>query len=262
MTWWQMMLPWEFSPLLMVATALTALWYYRHRAAATGWQQGAFWTGLALLYGVSHTGFEYYAEHEFFMHRLQHLVLHHAGPFLIVLGLPRPLMRCTSLFRDRLHRGRVGPLIVRFVRIICHPILTAFLFNALVLFWLIPAVHLPAMLDWRLYRVMNLGILINGLLFWAAGLRGVAPWKEDLRVSRQVLLMIAVVPAQIVMGALIFFAPRDLYPVYALCGRAFDGLTSLQDQQIGGLVLWIPGAMMSVAGIVIVLMQRFRQPGL
>ncbi|MDP9108371.1 MAG: cytochrome c oxidase assembly protein [Pseudomonadota bacterium] len=259
MTWSQLLLPWEFSALLCLATALAAMCYYHHRFAATRRQQAAFWLGLALVYVVSHTGFEYYAEHEFFMHRLQHLVLHHLGPFLLVLGLPRALVACTWAPCRRLRSGRLGTLLWRCMSVLCHPVLSALLFNALVVFWLIPAVHFPAMLDWRLYRVMNLSMLINGLLFWAAVLRGLAPGREDLGVSRRVLLMIAVVPAQIVIGALIFFAPRDLYPVYALCGRAFDGLTALQDQQIGGLILWIPGSMMSVAGIVIVLQRRLRQ---
>ena len=41
-----------------------------------------------LLYVSLHTQLDYYAEHQFFIHRLQHLVLHHLGPFLIVLSSP------------------------------------------------------------------------------------------------------------------------------------------------------------------------------
>src|SRR3546814_7022292 len=50
---------------------------------------------------------------------------------------------------------------------------------------------------------------------------------------------------QILIGAIVGLAQHDLYPVYAICGRAF-ALTPLVDQELGGLVVWIPGAMMSV----------------
>lgn len=260
MSWWQALQPWEFSPLLCAVTAVAALLYVHHQSAATGAQRWAFWVGLLLVYGVSHTGLDYYAEHEFFMHRMQHLVLHHLAPFLLVLGLPSVLLQCGMRTDDRAARSRALGLLRNIIRAMCNPWLTTASFNLLVLFWLVPSVHFPAMLDWRLYRVMNLGMLVNGLLFWAAVLRGAAPGHAPLGVPRQILLMIAVVPAQIVMGALIFFAPHDLYPAYALCGRAFHGLTALQDQQIGGLILWIPGSMMSAAGILYVLQQRLRQP--
>ena len=260
MSWRQALQPWEFSPVLCAVTALAALLYWRHRSAATGAQHAAFWSGLVLVYGVSHTGFDYYAEHEFFMHRLQHLVLHHLAPFLIVLGLPSIFFQSYVRTDDGAVQSRTSGMVRNLIRTVCNPWLSAASFNLLVLFWLVPSVHFPAMLDWRLYRVMNYGMLVNGLLFWAAVLRGAAPGHVPLGVLRQILLMIAVVPAQIVMGALIFFAPHDLYPAYALCGRIFHGLTALQDQQIGGLILWIPGSMMSVAGILYVMHRRFRQP--
>lgn len=65
-------------------------------------------------------------------------------------------------------------------------------------------------------------------------------------------MMLALVPPQIVTGALLFLSPRDFYPVYSLCGRAFANLSPLADQQLGGLILWISGPMMSVIGILIV----------
>ena len=58
---------------------------------------------------------------------------------------------------------------------------------------------------------------------------------------------------QIALGALIAFAPRDLYPYYDLCGRLFPSIGALSDQHIGGIVIWIPPAMMSVIGLLLVL---------
>ena len=73
-------------------------------------------------------------------------------------------------------------------------------------------------------------------------------------------MMLAVIPPQIAAGALLFMAPHDLYPVYSLCGRALTGLTSLQEQQLGGMLLWVSGAMMSVIGILIVAAREWSRP--
>jgi putative membrane protein len=233
--WWA--LPWDFSPTIVTLALLSAGWYWRRSRMVPAWRRVSFWLGWAALYSVLQSGLDYYAQHAFFVHRIQHLVLHHAGPFLIALGLPPATF----------NRWGSAPA---WLRRSTHPWVSAALFNGLVLFWLLPAVHLPAMLDGRLYRLMNWSMALNGLLFWILVLRGATPgWRVGA--AQRIGLMLAVVPLQIASGALIFFSTNDLYPGYALCGRAF-GMTALQDQQIGGLILWIPGAMMSVLGILLV----------
>ncbi len=49
------------------------------------------------------------------------------------------------------------------------------------------------------------------------------------------------------------FGTRDLYSFYDLCGRIYPGMGALYDQTVGGLIIWIPTAMMSVLALVLVL---------
>ena len=58
---------------------------------------------------------------------------------------------------------------------------------------------------------------------------------------------------QIVLGAIIGFSSRDLYPYYDLCGRILPAIGAINDQHIGGIIIWIPPAMMSVIGMLLVL---------
>lgn len=74
----------------------------------------------------------------------------------------------------------------------------------------------------------------------------------DLGYGTRVIILLAVMFPQIVLGAYIALGPTDLYDVYAVCGRAFP-LSPADDQLYGGLLTWIPAAMMSVLGAVIVL---------
>src|SRR5579875_1501817 len=86
--------PWDFSWPEFVATAVPLFWYGRGLALTPaaerphGARMASFPVGTALIYTVLQTHFEYAAQHMFFLNRLQHLVMHHLGPFLIALGWP------------------------------------------------------------------------------------------------------------------------------------------------------------------------------
>ncbi len=62
----------------------------------------------------------------------------------------------------------------------------------------------------------------------------------------------AIVPPQILLGAVISLSDGVIYDVYAVCGRAFP-VAAATDQQLGGLLTWIPPAMMSLIGVLLVL---------
>ena len=48
--------------------------------------------GVLSIYIVLQTRIDYYAQHMFFVHRWAHFVLHHAGAFLIALGMGGPVL--------------------------------------------------------------------------------------------------------------------------------------------------------------------------
>ena len=251
------LLPWEPSYCVVFLTVFTALSYiYGGRKARPEiGQMICFWLGLGSLYIVSQTGFDYYAEHQFFVHRIQHNVLHHMAPFLLALsrpratlvaGMPTPIRNmCKAFLRNS--------LVDDVIRILNQPILAVILFITLTGLWLIPSIHFMSMLDWRLYRLMNWGMVINGLMFWNLALNNYALRQETYSVGARIGMMLALIPPQIILGMLIFAAPRDLYPIYVICGRAFAGLDPLADQQMGGLLIWISPAMMSIFGMLVVI---------
>jgi putative membrane protein len=207
---------------------------------------------------ASHTQFDYYAEHEFFIHQLQSLVLHHFGPFLIVLARPKAtLFAGLPLSGKRLIRWFSEWRSIKcLVNVLFHPVVSVSMFVGIIIFWLLPAIHFIAMLDWRVYRLMNWSMALNGLMFWGIVLNSHSLKSPGCRIA----MMLAVIPPQIFMGAIIFFTPFELYPFYTLCGRAFTGISSITDQQIGGLILWMHAALMSGVGVMIVFYQELKQP--
>lgn len=195
------------------------------------------------------THFDYMAQHMFFLNRLQHLGMHHLGPFLIALswpgasiwrGMPIPLRRVVD--DPRLHRV---------LYVLQHPVIAGLLFVGLIDLWLIPVVNFLAMIDPRLYAIMNWSMVVDGLLFWFLVLdpRPSPPARVSFGV--RMLTTVLVMFPQIVMGSYLTFTAHDLYAFYDLCGRLYPTISALNDQHIGGIIVWIPASMMSSAAFML-----------
>jgi putative membrane protein len=257
------LLPYRFSPLIAASFGLVlVLWlrgFARRRDARAG-EAVAFLTGLGLCYVVLHTRFDYYAQYMFFVHRLQHLVLHHLGPFLIALAAPWATLAAgtPAPVRRLLAPVLLHPLVLAGYRFLQHPVVAPVLFVGLIYFWLQPGLHFDAMLDLDLYHLMNWTMLLDGVLFWWLILdpRDPATSAAPAFGTRLVMLFV-IMPPQIILGAWIALSGTGIYDVYDVCGRAWP-LAPEVDQQIGGLLTWIPAAMMSVLGVIAVLVRMRR----
>lgn len=258
-----LLLPWEFGLSWLVFTAGGLALYGRglRRLRADGarlgfWRPFAFVVGVLGIYAVSQTHYDYLAQYMFFTHRIQHLVMHHAAPFLIALAAPWSVLAAgLPSWRPPASVRRPAMAVLKTLyRVLQNPVLAPVLFVGLIYFWLIPSVHFDAMLSRWLYDVMNWSMVIDGILFWWLMLDPVTTRGGLARLgfgARLVILWLIMVP-QIALGAYIALSDRVLFDVYAVCGRAWP-LAPLTDQQIGGLVTWIPAAMMSVLGMLVLI---------
>jgi len=262
--------PWEFSPTVLLACVLPTAAYVRglilaRRAGETSgfWQPLAFFVGLGLIYAALQTYFDYLAQHMFWVHRLQHLILHHLGPFLLALAAPWGIMArgVPRGLRERVLRPLLDNRPVKTLYgFLQNPVVAPLLFVGLIYFWLAPAIHFTAMLDADRYRAMNWGMVVDGILFWWLM---IAPRNANRHANISYLLRIPilfiVMILQIVLGAYISLHESMLYDVYGICGRAW-AIDPMTDQQVGGLLTWIPPAMMCVLAILIVLHHIMHEP--
>jgi putative membrane protein len=249
-------LPWDFSPSFYMAAALTLFWFGRGLALTPAgerpalWRTVAFLLGVAAIWAVLQTRFEYWSQHMFFLNRIQHVVMHHVGPFLVALGGAGGVVRRGMPPRLRQIADSAPAAIA--LRIVQQPVLAAVLFVGLFCFWLVPAVHFRAMIDPRLYALMNWSMVLDGILFWCLVLDPRPRPPARLSYGVRAALALGVMFPQIALGAVVTFSRTDLYPYYDLCGRLFATVSPLNDQHVGGIVIWIPPAMMSVIGLLLV----------
>ncbi|HET8995165.1 MAG TPA: cytochrome c oxidase assembly protein, partial [Acetobacteraceae bacterium] len=240
--------PWDFSWTAFLATGLALLWFLRglartpHAQRIAAWRCLCFLSGLAGFYAVLLTHFEYLAQHAFFLNRVQHVAMHHLCPFLIALSWPGETM--ARGMPPRLLRALSSTPVHRLLRVLQNPWLAYILFEGLLLLWLVPPVTFAAMIDPHLFAVMNASMVIDGLLFWFLVLDPRPPEQAPLRFFTRLLLGFVVIFPQIAAGTVIGGARHDLYPSFALCGRVYTSIGPLLDQQIGGLILWVPAGMM------------------
>ncbi|MEJ2059412.1 MAG: cytochrome c oxidase assembly protein [Gammaproteobacteria bacterium] len=252
--------PWEFSLTVLLTCSVTVavyvggLWRMRRAGEAVNpWRAAAFLLGLVGIYLFLQSYLDYLSQHMFWVHRLQHLVLHHAGPFLIALSAPGAILArgAPAWMKAGLRAIWAIPGVRLLYRIVQHPLVASLLFVGLIAFWLLPEVHFQAMLSEPRYKAMNWSMVIDGLLFWWLILApGGEPYTPGY--GTRLLMLWGVMLPQIAIGAYIGLSNHVLYDVYSVCGRAWP-IAPMTDQELGGLITWIPASMMSVLGALVLL---------
>lgn len=255
------LVPWEFSWVFLILF-LTAAGLYlvgsRRQRVSTG-RQLAFWLGMLLIYGSLHTYLDYYAEHEFFMHRIQQVLLHHLAPLLLMAAYPGSTLRAGLSLRWRVRlRSAAHSAPARVLgAVLLNPVFATVLFVLFILIWLVPDLQTIAMLDWRVYRFMNWSMVVSGLIYWWLVLDHRPRPPGRMTPGMRVLSPGITMTPQILAGAIVTFSTTDLYPIFEICGRAFT-FNVLTGQMIGGLILWIPAALIEAAGAMFAMRQWLR----
>ena len=215
-------MPWEFVWWEYLATALSLYWFFRGLARLSRAERPAFWRiasfvlGVLSIYIVLQTKIDYYALHMFFVHRAQHFVLHHSGAFLIALGASGPALwagmpeSCDPVLVSwPVSAGRFRPASRGGARSVGGPLLA--LARAVI--------HTRVMLDLRLYNLMNASMAIDGIFFCVSFSILVRSRRRASASVLRALLVIAVEPFQMILGAILSLSSTDFYPVYRICGR-------------------------------------------
>ena len=257
-----LLLPWEFSPTVLVTVALAATLYTVGLARAAPRvscsRRIAFYLGLFLIYCALQTSWDYYASHMFFVHRLQHFVLHDLGPALLAgsapaavlaMGLPEWLGKRAAQMKVHMRPA---------ARVIFDPWTATALYIASLVIWIWPSVHFYVMLSNWLYKLMNWSVVLADLPFWSLILDPRAYPLARVRGGYRLLMLFVVMLPMMLAGAILGLSRHDLYPVYGICGR-FAPISPLTDQHLGGLIIWIPGSVLIAVAALVVLRRILRQ---
>ncbi len=257
-----LLLPWEFSPTVLVTTALTLTLYTvgsaRTTPAVSRPRRIAFYVGLFLIYCALQTSWDYYASHMFFVHRLQHFVLHDVGPMLLAASAPAAELAAGFPLWVGQRVARMTTRMRPVIHVIFDPWTATAMYIASLIIWIWPPVHFDVMLSGWLYRLMNWSVVLGDLPFWWLILDPRPYPLARVKGGYRLLMLFIVMVPMMLAGAILSLSRHDLYPVYDVCGR-FAPVSPVTDQQLGGLVIWIPGTVLILIAMLIVLARILRQ---
>ena len=212
-----------------------------------GWaRRAAFATGIATLFAALISPFDALDDQLFSAHMVQHLVLLMVAPPLLILGRPTIAWLWAFPLPARRLIGRVWVKsgLHRLVQQLMSPVVVWMLCSAALWFW-----HLPGPYGWALakesvHALEHTCFFVTALMFWTLVIE---PFGRRRLGYGAALLFVATIGLQNgLLGALLTFAGRPLYVNY-LRTTAVWGLTPLEDQQLSGLIMWIPASLVHLA---------------
>lgn len=246
--WWQ---AWDADWLVLSNLAVMAVLYacglrklWRRTGVGRGvqsWRALAFASALLTILIALLSPVDALSKDLSWVHMLQHLLLMAIAAPLLVLGypelvllwvLPRRARRTLGRWPQRrtlvgaLWRGSWNPLLIWAV-------------HALALWvW-----HVPVLYEWALYDppvhdVEHLTFFLAAVLFWRVAIDP----RSHLRANPGlgVLYLFTTSLHASALGALMALSPRPWYPTYVGRTEVWN-LTPMEDQQLAGLIMWMPG---------------------
>jgi putative membrane protein len=247
--WHDLVRAWSFEPLVVMSLVLTAVLFivglYRlKRRSIRTWEALCFAGGWLALFVALVSPVHAWGRVLFSAHMSQHEILMLVAAPLLVLGRPLiPFLWALPLSWSR-SLGNISKIgwINRAWRTLTIP-LVAWLVHAVALWtWHIPELFQATLYSDTVHTLQHLSFLLSALLFWWALIHGP---QGAMGYGAAVLYLFTTSVHSGALGALLTIAGSVWYPSYAPLTASW-GLTPLEDQQLGGLIMWIPASLVYV----------------
>lgn len=248
---------WSLSPWLLIPAAAALALYltglarvWRRAGAGHGISRSAaaaFGAGMAALFLATVWPLDVLGEWSLAAHMGQHMLLLSLVPPLLLAGQPM------ATFAHALPRRWAGAMHRRVGRahaVAVMPLAVATATQVAVMaLWHLPAATTAALTHEPVHWVMHGSFLGAGLWFWAAvlhRLRSVAA-GGGAGAGAALVAVVVVMMQMGFIGALLTFSPRPLYVAY-IERAPMIGLDPLSDQQLAGLLMWVPASLPYLIG--------------
>ncbi|MFL5577403.1 MAG: cytochrome c oxidase assembly protein [Gemmatimonadaceae bacterium] len=238
----------------LYARGVRALWRRAGRGRGIApWRAGCYAGGLATLALALLSPVDRVSAALFSVHMVQHLLLTMVAAPLVVLGeplaatlwaLPAGARRAVGRWWTRAPAARVARAAWRGAR---EPLVAWLLAVGALWAWHAPRLYESALRHRGVHALEHGAFFLTSLLFWwvLADRRA----RRRLGFGPAVLYLFAAGLQCTVLGALIALARRPWYLSHYDTTRPW-GLTPLEDQQLAGLIMWVPAGLVYVGALV------------
>ncbi|HZP58406.1 MAG TPA: cytochrome c oxidase assembly protein [Dehalococcoidia bacterium] len=240
---------WSFEPpvvvALLVAAALYALGVRALWSRAgigrgiAAWRAACFALGLAVSAAALISPLDAMGHALVSAHMTQHMLLTLVAAPLLVFGQP-PRAFAWALPRGgrralrRAQRARGVPALGR---TLTHPAVAWSLFAFSFWIWHVPGVYDAAVRHDALHAVEHATFVAGALLFWWMAIEVAGRRRFDYGAAA--VFVFTTMLQMSILAALLTFSERTWYGVYTAADTSPWHLTTLQDQQLAGLTMWM-----------------------
>ncbi len=227
---------------------------------ATRWRLAAYIAGLIVLIISLLSGLDAYGTLLFWVHMVQHLLLLMVVPPLLWLGdpfiysmwgLPRPLrLRMGGLFAD--------PSPFRHVLQKVTSAGPAWLYViAATWIWHDGKMYDLALRSEVVHDLEHLTFFVAGMIFFWHVVGSAPHIHHTMSYIQRAAYAVSEVPANMFLGVSIAFAAQPLFAYYTTVPRVW-GISVMDDQRVGGIIMWILGSMMYLMVALVLIAQFLR----
>ena len=247
---------WSWDPFLLGSFVVAGFVYGRGarqlwRAAGPGrgisrGRLACFFGGLGCLFVALVSPLDALSAALFSAHMLQHLLLVALAAPLVVLGRPLLAVAWAVPSSQRRHLRRVlrAPVLRAVVDVATRPMVALALHAAALWLWHMPAFYEAALRSELVHWLEHASFFGTSVLLWHVLL------GSALDPGLRILYLFASATQSAVLGALLTLAPTAWYTAHDAGARAW-GLDLLEDQQLAGLIMWIPGGVIYLAAALV-----------
>ncbi|MGK2960997.1 MAG: cytochrome c oxidase assembly protein [Gemmatimonadaceae bacterium] len=229
-------LKWSLHPSTVVGLlVLAAIYLIRAEAGkpgeqVSGWRKLSFFSALFVIFGSLNGPIHDLSDNYLFSgHMVQHLLLTMLMPPLLLAGVPGWMLRPLLRF------GAIRAIATRITR----PLACFLIFNVVIAGWHVPALYNAAMESHDIHILEHLMFMAAAVLMWWP-LASQLPELPRLPYPGQMLYSFLMIIPMSVIAVYIVMADTILYPYYASAPRIMN-LSPMEDQMLGGLIMWVPG---------------------
>ncbi len=215
---------------------------------------GLFFIGLALLSPIDVLGGQL-----FYFHMIQHLLLIMIAPPLLLVANPMAfiLWGLPAGWRRKFGRGlsrllHKDGVFRSWLRSATTMGVVWMAWTVSLVGWHDPTAYNAALTyDW-LHDVEHLSFFLTGMLFWWH-VTGAGPRiHKQVGLIGRIVFVLSAIPPNMLLGVSLAFASEPVYTFYTAVPR-IGGLSVIDDQRVGGFIMWVPGSMMYIiAALVLV----------
>jgi putative membrane protein len=216
-----------------------------------GWRRWAFGAGVLVVVGTLLPAIDPVVDASFPLHMVQHMVLLFVAAPLLALGAPGLpfLLLVPRAWRPRFGAVRGAGPVRRLRAAAALPAVGVLIYSAIVLFWHLPAVYDAALRSDAVHIAEHACFLLAGWLLWAP----LAAPVRRLDGGRGVFYVFLSGFPMSLVGAVLTLAPRPIYPEQTRTGAG-----ALAEQQLAGVLMWIPPAIASLGLCAVLILLWFR----